>query len=992
MSAPLARVTIATLNFSTPNVFVEKSSNLDQVDGLIQALAGTSTGVRVRPWLAKRLVLLFISTTLVAAGHQHLHAQEVTNEEPPAASAQSVTAADASNLPSAPEPQQQVSPDLSGIPHATVLPNRPESIAVLESDTQSKHGDLYLLAGDVVITYHDHVLHADTVTYNAATGEAVAEGHMRLTGGENDEYIEATHGTYNVRTGTGRFYDVKGSVGMTNSSPAETSTNSTTPGTAPVTHKTGYQSSNPFIFGGKVVVKTGPTNYEVYDGSVTSCLLPHPDWQLFSNHFSITNQKATGTSSTFKLLGIPLLFLPYVTHPTDTDERQSGLLIPEIGYSSASKDTGSKGLTIGEQAYLTLGRSADLTVGTIYYSLRGFSENGTFRYRGPADDFFTAHLSALQDRGYTTSAGLYVNQGGQDITVGFRRQLNTNTRLVGDGEYLSSYVYREVFTENFNQAVSTDITSILYLTHQNNGYSLDGRFDRYQGLKVVPVGTTPGEEVKIFHSPSIDFTAIDHPIAGTPLLWNLDASNALVKRVQPSFTSAMVERFDVRPELSLPLSFDGWHIMSSVASRETFYSRSRLAPYGNLATPIELNASANRADVEATVDIRPPALERTFTVPEKLRWLLGNEVRHTIEPEITYRDVSGVNNFLSVLRFDDVDVVSDTNELEYGLTQHLYFRPPPKKVTPPKPGCPVAPSQQAVEQKPMATVSTPTADESSPDAPEDVQSTIPAQQPSNDANGIPNASATAPDMPTRTHRHADPCAPAAPAQTAQQEWFSWKLAQKNFFNQTFGGAVINNRRNILETTLGFSGIAFLTEPRSISPLISRMRFRTSGHVDLEYDFDLDIDAGKFNSQNIFLDVHEKRMFAGFSYARLNAPGRFYTEVIDSATDVVTGLTSSATSNFSQVRLLGGYGTPSKPGISAAAGAGLDLNAGSGQDTSGLAQYITLQGSYNWNCCGLTVEYRKYDLGAIRDEGSYRFNFTLANIGTAGNLRRNESLF
>jgi LPS-assembly protein len=57
-----------------------------------------------------------------------------------------------------------------------------------------------------------------------------------------------------------------------------------------------------------------------------------------------------------------------------------------------------------------------------------------------------------------------------------------------------------------------------------------------------------------------------------------------------------------------------------------------------------------------------------------------------------------------------------------------------------------------------------------------------------------------------------------------------------------------------------------------------------------------------------------------------------------------------------------------------------------------AQYITAQASYNWNCCGLALEYRKYDLGTIRNEGAYTFNFTLANIGTAGNLRRAESLF
>jgi LPS-assembly protein len=39
-----------------------------------------------------------------------------------------------------------------------------------------------------------------------------------------------------------------------------------------------------------------------------------------------------------------------------------------------------------------------------------------------------------------------------------------------------------------------------------------------------------------------------------------------------------------------------------------------------------------------------------------------------------------------------------------------------------------------------------------------------------------------------------------------------------------------------------------------------------------------------------------------------------------------------------------------------------------------------------------VEYRKYELGTARNENEYRFNFTLANIGTAGNIRRAEQLF
>jgi LPS-assembly protein len=324
-----------------------------------------------------------------------------------------------------------------------------------------------------------------------------------------------------------------------------------------------------------------------------------------------------------------------------------------------------------------------------------------------------------------------------------------------------------------------------------------------------------------------------------------------------------------------------------------------------------------------------------------------------------------------------VDLVSDTDELEYGVTQHLYFRPRAKKVAALKPGCRAEGAASAHEA---------TAEEKAADAAAELEAIAESvQQPTLDANGIPNAAAKAPDMPTRTHaRRRDPCAEPV-AKPAQQEWFSWQLAQKHFFAENFGGAVVNTRRNIFDTTLAFSGIAFLTEARSISPLKSRMRFRTSSHADLEWDFDLDTGAKKFTSSNIFADVHEGRVFGGFSYARLNAPGRVYTEVINQTTNQATGLTVSAVSDFAQLRFLIGYGTPTRAGLSAAGGTGIDLKLGN-------SQYITLQTSYNWNCCGLSVEYRKYDLGTIRNDGTYSFNFTLANIGTAGNLRRAQSLF
>jgi LPS-assembly protein len=386
--------------------------------------------------------------------------------------------------------------------------------------------------------------------------------------------------------------------------------------------------------------------------------------------------------------------------------------------------------------------------------------------------------------------------------------------------------------------------------------------------------------------------------------------------VQPNFsTTGLTQRFDLHPQVVLPLTADGWHFRTSVGVRETIYSRSRKTPYTS-PLPIESGSAVNRANFELEADVRAPVVGRTFR-SSLLDKLFGSEVRHTIAPEVTYRYVKGVDNFLNVLRFDDVDVVSDTNELEYGVTQRLFVRPKKSKVP-----C-------------VATIA--------------------------DTNGAVDQG-----LEQDSDQEGNNC--------GRREWMSWRLAQKYFFDPTFGGAVISGRRNIFDTTLIFSGVAFLTEPREISPLISRLKLHPSERVDVEWDFDLDTGAKKFTSNNVLIDVREGNYFSGLSYARLNAPGRFYTEGV-----------SSSVSDFSQLRFLLGYGGPTKKGLGIAANVGLDLRLTS-------VQYGALQTSYNWDCCGFSVEYRKYELGSVRNENAYRFNFTLANIGTAGNLRRAERLF
>jgi LPS-assembly protein len=75
------------------------------------------------------------------------------------------------------------------------------------------------------------------------------------------------------------------------------------------------------------------------------------------------------------------------------------------------------------------------------------------------------------------------------------------------------------------------------------------------------------------------------------------------------------------------------------------------------------------------------------------------------------------------------------------------------------------------------------------------------------------------------------------------------------------------------------------------------------------------------------------------------------------------------------------------------GKGFNMAANGGYDfTHGQLQYASAQAVYNWNCCGLTFGYRRFDLGTVREETQYLYSFTLANFGALGDIRRSSTAF
>ncbi|MDR3724463.1 MAG: LPS assembly protein LptD [Terracidiphilus sp.] len=836
--------------------------------------------------------LLFI--TLLALCHLQLRGQALTNPAPvpqttaPAAADEeaSVSLAD---LPS--DPGQEL------LPLAEPEPEAPSGMpGEWTFDSLQGAGDTVTLTGHVVFRYRGYILRADHVVYHRNNTQLEADGNLEVTGGAENVHISASHGDMRLNMHTARFYNVTGSQGIH------------TNGRASV-----YSTTNPFLFTARVLLQTGEGKYRLIDGSMTNCNLPRPDWRVISRAIKLEDGKASTQNSFFQFLNVPIFYIPYLRHPVDETGRESGLLVPVVSNSSI------KGFIVGAQVYTVLNRSMDMVVGAEFFSERGWAPNGDFRYRGNGLDHLMVRWNALLDRGVrqkivppTTAGGAspnslpvvsgthLVNQGGVDIVAEGRKDFGVNTHVAGSVDYLSSYLYRLVFNDNFTQAISSQVSSKVGLTHVHKGYVPSLFMDRFETF----ASSATGDEARILHLPSLRFDVVDQPMGPLPLYWSLGSSLSYMSRSEPRFHARNIGRMDFYPHVSLPFSAGGWNFVPGAALRETAYSISQHPDLTDLrhGVPTISHDPLNRSDAEASLDIRPPAFERDYVLPGFNRVL-----RHVVESELNYRFVGGIGSSAQrVALVDTSDIATDTNEAGFSITQRFYLKP---------------------------------------------------------LHAQPCESAKGTD-------HADQ-KPAAPCSTQPREWASWQIAQKYFIDPEFGGALIRGRRNVFDTTLDLTGVAFLTTPEKRSPIISRMRFEAIDNLRVEWDVDYDPLAGQFSADNMFAGYTKGRTTVGLGHALLNA------------VDESRGSASTIKSQQLQPFLM--IGKPSKSGFNLAANGGYDF-------VLGQMQYAGVQTNYNWDCCGLTFGYRRFRLGTVRDETQYLYSFTLANFGSVGDIRRSNSVF
>lgn len=721
------------------------------------------------------------------------------------------------------------------------LPSRGEIAEVEADQLKGREGDVVIYEGHVEVRYSDVRLRADHLEYNEKTDEVTVSGHVIFD--HENQHLEADNGTYSRSSGHATFHRVHGTL------KAQARPNVQV-----------LVSTNPLTFEAEEVERVDDSTYKIREAQLTVCDPDHPTWQFYAPYATVhIGQKVALLNANFRLFRIPLLWFPYATAPAGKNIRQSGFLIPAIGQSSL------KGFVLGDSYYWAPKSWFDATVGAELMSRRGWSQSDEVRATPWENVNLTATFFGVQDRGLPGPTGALVPQGGHETKILFDALLPNGWRAVADVDALSSLNFRLAFSPTFGEAVNAEANTSMFLSNNFRGFSLNFAVLSNKDF----LNAAPETAVVLRSAPTVTFGSVEQaPWKRLPIYFGFDAFAGGMYRSDPDFTtSAIVQRSEFAPRVTVPLHWGPW---LGLTTSFTY----RITDYGaQLQNGVVVNDSLLRRTSELSVDLRLPTLERIYQTKNS-KW------KHTIEPTLSYRYVSGINDFGRFVRFDEDDTLTDTNEIEYGVTNRLYRRT---------------------------------------------------------ADGSP------------------------------KEFITWRVVQKYYFDPTFGGAIVAGQPNIFQAMDSISPFAVPLGPVRFSPLVSDLTIAPGGIYDGEVRLEYDTAQHRFISAGTLLKIHPRPKFTlTLAHFDINADPQLQER-------------------SNQVRALVGYGDQTSKGWNFTTGFSYDIQ-------QKFLQNQIVQVGYNGSCCGIQFEYRHLDVGLVRNENQFRVALVIANIGSFGNVKKQEKIF
>jgi LPS-assembly protein len=628
-------------------------------------------------------------------------------------------------------------------------------------------------SGNVDVRYGIYRLQADEILIDESTGNISATGSVVFDQGD-EQRITGVRATWNYRTRLGSFED---STGFTDQSSDGTT----------------------IFFRADRVERVSLDEVVVINGMFTACEESVPKWSFSAESARIKrNDRIRLKGARFKLRDVTVAAVPFASIPITKRARSSGFLTPTGGYSAR------KGLRISGAYYQTLGDSADVTIRGDIFTSRGIGYGLDLRTRANSRSFFNAGFYAVKDRIFGKKADEQnPDQGGSLIYADGVHYFPNGFTAAVDVRLTSSLAFRQEFSDGIQQVISPIEVSQVFVNKSWDDYTLN-LLSRSQVISI------PNVREKTRNLPSINFEkrpsmlkfldgiyfSFKTSLEGVSRREEVDDIDLYRQRTghDPVVTPALSQRLDVFPQLSIPISTRYVNFTASAAGRITYYSDS----FNDMRQVV--GRDVLRKYGEFTFDVRPVALARNF-YGQKDRF----RFRHVIEPLLTYRLVKGINNFNKIIRFDEVDTVSNTNEIEYGVINRIYVRRFSEAV-----------SEESKRQ-------------------------LASEIDSNNSD----------------------------VRIQPYEVFTLSVRGKYFFDRNFGGALIPGRRNQLEPITAVSFYTFGGVPRRFSPLNIEAIYRPRNEFEISTraDVGLNGDGIRAVSSTIHYKNGSVNLFQTFYYTR-----------------------------------------------------------------------------------------------------------------------------
>lgn len=388
----------------------------------------------------------------------------------------------------------------------------------------------------------------------------------------------------------------------------------------------------------------------------TTCPNGNQDWLMHASDLKINKETGVGRAQNawFEFKDVPVFYTPYMTFPTDS-RRQSGLLIPSLGYSRYS------GFNFSVPYYFNLAPNYDYTFIPRYFSNRGIQLKNQFRYLTEA----TRGMVELDIVPHDDLTGTTRGQATVLNDTRFSQNLSSHV----SANYVSDYSYLGQLGSTFNINNRSNIPSIGYMLYQGDSYSLRTQIDYFETIDpTVAKNARP-----YFHLPQLAFN-YGTGIANTGLQFQ-----SLVQF--DSFQNSGIDRttgqrLRLQPKLSYPFQSAAGYITPSFTLQNNQYW---------LQSP-EYWAESNNTQAKDSVNFTVPItsidsgmyFEREFD-------LGGKALTQSFEPRLFYNYIPYVDQadapafdssaydftFYQLFRenrFTGGDRVGDTNQFSLALT------------------------------------------------------------------------------------------------------------------------------------------------------------------------------------------------------------------------------------------------------------------------------------------------------------------------------------